>query len=231
MVLADQYLQGEYIAPVVFPEEITAGNWVNYHTSILETFFPWDRCNMRWDEAIMPWQEDDDRHPCVAETQIATFQGLGRYLAALELDGSVSGKNTEPKEIQHVSYAMGRFHKGIRLGDDVRASWETKIPSVFYLGFNARLQSSIHEHCVFLTLKGEEGFLRLGFDGEFYLLDHLGQKNVVSLEAEPGDIVVFRIEQTESERRLVVRTLSLSRESMDNRAFLPVGEWDEIRLG
>lgn len=213
LVLSEGRIYGEYLHEMVLPASIYARNVV---TQSLDAIV---RNNLTWAEATFAWTDVEARRQWrrsgnIDQVSMEQYISRRRTLAPGELDGIALNGTTDSvagvaaSEALGITYADGRFRKGLLVSDVTSVKWSMAVPSEFRLSFWMRLVSTGNK-ARFLTLSGAAGtLLALDYDTQasrFVLVDD--QNNRIGADGfgcEVAEPVFVTIVQTASDRRFFI---------------------------
>ncbi|MDT8900078.1 host specificity factor TipJ family phage tail protein [Anaeroselena agilis] len=231
--LADGATRGLHIVNVDLGKSFTARNTILANMiGVSDSGITWGDADFTWAdiEAQAPWQPDGDITGITLNNQISVFTGIpADVIESMPLAGTVDGeKGTPAGEAVGVTYRNGRFMEGAFVHDLTRLSWDVSVPAIFNTVFNVTVTQPVVDNLVFLTLTGDVGYLMAGYDanaGAFYLQDHLGNKNLVTVEFKNTDWLSLGIAQNATTRKLFVFSFSTGAAQSSEKAFGPIGSF------
>ncbi len=228
--LADGAVRGQHIVEVDLGKSFTARNTIMAGmVGVADSDITWGDANFTWAdvEAQAPWEADGDIAGITLENQISLYTGLPPdIIESIPLDGSAAGDTGTPaQEAVNVTYDHGRFKQGAFVGDLTRLSWAVNLPETFNTIFSVVVNQPMVDSVVFLTLRGDSGYLMVGYDPElgFFLQDNLANRNTVRVEFKQADWLSFGIAQNATTRKLFVSSFSTGAVGASEMAFGPVG--------
>ena len=233
IVLDDNVTAGEYITPITLPEAVPARNWIQYHGGTVAKDVTWAEMLDSWKETKGAWYPVGDLGSAKIEHYIATYTGLPlTVIDAVPLNNSTESEKgaATVTEEQKITYNDARFAQGAVIDDLARLAYDIAIPDVFHLAFNAKHQGAVTNHIVYMTLMGNGFWMRLGYNGKFYLLDSSGQRIEVELKTKTNDILSFTIDQYADTRALTVKSLASGSTETVSAGYVPLGAYTAFKM-
>ena len=229
---------GEFYFTVDLEQPYHARNWVDYSVrSIATDFANWKDSNFAWnsEEAAAPWFPTGDADGVTVIARVAVEQPLdANVIDGWTFDGSIDGlRGTNPSVNSGVTYGTGRFADGLKVSDCTHVSYDVAIPAEFSVTFDIRFDTMVSGYLTLASIIGATGSLGLYYDSdnsELILADDLGNKVVISIHLDLGDLATFCISQSATTRSLRVKKATEGMIHSADGAFAPVGSFTTYRL-
>lgn len=216
--LTEGAFTGEYICKGTLPQTYRARNWYEGQVSSIEN------TNLRVMDLDFTLEDPKaalvtclggligDIDSVVLRAQIARFVGGGvtaLFLARFN-ETLTDEDGHEPAISQHADvFDFARFDKGLVVEDLTRLAYTyTSKVTKFGFIFNVKMMQDF-SRCVLAILKGNNGWLEIGWRrGSFYMDGSDGKSVQLSVPVEAPDYLTFGISQDDTTRHLYIKSMN-----------------------
>ena len=229
LLMEDLTRVGEYYANIHLNKKVDARNWIEYTANCIGKDVIWDKIDDKWEDYNIAWLPIADNEVVNVENFITTkTEGVNYHLYSFPLNGNTVGASQAKK----VTYANSRFDKGAVIKPNTVIKYNVDVPPVFNMAFNVRALDRTDEHVVFLTLYGDNYWLRVEYNNGFFVLSDRNCNNIaVPNYYRTNDIITFYIKQEANKRVFTVTNPVKDKEVTGELNVLPLGKFKELNLG
>ena len=247
IVMNSDTARSEYIARMDLGEKLTAQNTfttvVNAVVKSSSDTETWDTASFPWssEEALRGWRLQGDSASVGYENQIARYIGLTHEIDAWGFEDTLNSENKiAPLSSQHVSYAWGRYTKGLNMDGQTGVTWSSPIlseadGSQFKMSFWIKAIDMPNTSVMYMimSLGNSENSLKIHFsanDGSYFLSSNDGNVISINNEMKTGQHIFIAISQTKTTRTFGVGVLG-GKADIKHEEFAPIGEITWMKVG